>query len=90
MFLSCSCICPLFSFILFSPLTCDSSVELFLRRCKTLWSCVDTNKTNRNMVSCFSCCDIIGVPGTCLLPVEIQAVPMTPIVPGRCYLTSLL
>lgn len=48
------------------------------------------NKTNRNTVSCFSCYDIIGVPGTCLLLMQIQAVPMAPIVPARCYLMSLL
>lgn len=50
----------------------------------------EANKTNRNMVSCFSCGDIIGVPGTCLLLVEIQTVPMALIVPARCYLTWLL
>lgn len=56
-----------------------------------LWSCADTkqNKTNRITVSCFSCYDIIEVPVTCLLLMETQAVPMAPIVPGRCYLTVI-
>lgn len=47
-----------------------------LVNCKYIAFPLEQNKTNRSMISCFSCHDIIAVPGTFLFLVETQTVPM--------------